>query len=122
MRHLIRQRGEGRAGCMFWVAVLVVGTLIGFKVVPVKFASARFYDYMYEQAKYAQQTRPDEIKKTIMRKARELNLPVDPKKVMVRKRGGRIQIEAEYTVDLEFPGYTYAWHFEESIDEPIFIW
>jgi hypothetical protein len=120
-RHL-RERGEGRAGCMFWVAVLIVGALIGFKVVPVKFASAKFYDYMYEQAKYAQLATPADIKKTIMRRAREMNLPVDPKKVIVRKRGGRIQISAEYTVNLEFPGYTYVWNFEEDIDEPIFIW
>ncbi len=118
----IRQRGEGRAGCMFWVAVLIVGALIGFKVVPVKFASARFYDYMYEQAKYAQRSKPEFIKKVIMRKARELNLPIDPKKVVVKKRGGRILIQAEYTVNLEFPGYTYVWNFQEEIDEPIFIW
>jgi hypothetical protein len=107
---------------MFWVVVLIVGALIGFKVVPVKFASAKFYDYMYEQAKYAQEAKPDEIKKIILRKARELRLPVDPKKVVVKKRGGRILIQAEYTVELEFPGYTYVWNFEEEIDEPIFIW
>ncbi len=118
----LRQRGEGRAGCMFWVVVLIVGALIGFKVVPVKFASAKFYDYMYEQAKYAQKAKPDEIKKIILRKARELRLPVDPKAVVVKKRGGRILIQAEYTVELEFPGYTYVWNFEEEIDEPIFIW
>ena len=62
------------------------------------------------------------MKKTILRKARELRLPVDPKKLTVRKRGGRIQIQCTYTVPLEFPGYTYYWIFEESIDEPIFIW
>jgi hypothetical protein len=122
MRGLVRERGEGRAGCAFWVVVLIIITMIGFKVVPVKFASAKFYDYMYEQAKYAQRSKPDDIKKIIMRKARELNLPVDPKKVIVKKRGGRILIEAEYTVDIEFPGYTYIWDFEERIDEPIFIW
>jgi hypothetical protein len=122
MRGMARQRGEGRAGCVFWVVILIIVAMIGFKVVPVKFASAKFYDYMYEQAKYAQKTRPEDLKKLIMRKAFELNLPVDPKYVEVKKWGGRIKIEAHYTVDVEFQGYTYVWDFNEEIDEPIFIW
>jgi hypothetical protein len=122
MRGMTRQRGEGRAGCVFWVAILVVVAMIGFKIVPVKFASAKFYDYMYEQAKYAQKTKPADLKKIIMRKAYELDLPVDPKNVTVQKLGGRIKIEAKYTVDVEFPGYTYVWDFNEKINEPIFIW
>ena len=60
-----RQRGEGRAGCMFWLAVLVVTALIGFKMVPAKFASSQFYDFMDEQAKFAQQTSADQMKKTL---------------------------------------------------------
>ena len=54
MRHELRQRGEGRAGCIFWLAVLVVIALIGLKAVPVKYASAQLFDYMDEQAKFAQ--------------------------------------------------------------------
>ncbi len=122
MRHELRQRGEGRAGCIFWVGVLLVTALIGVKAVPVKYKSSQLFDYMDEQAKFAQQTNPDQLKKRILRRAQELSLPVDPKKLTVRKRGGRIQIECQYTVPLEFPGYTYYWEFDEVIDEPIFIW
>ena len=122
MRHDLRQRGEGRAGCIFWVLVLAVVTLIAFKTVPVKYASSQFFGFMDEQAKFAQQTTPDRMKKAILRKARELDLPVDPKKLTVSKRGGRIQIDCSYTVPIEFPGYTYYWNFQESINEPIFIW
>ena len=122
MRGMTRQRGEGRAGCVFWVVILIIFAMVGFKVVPVKFASAKFYDYMYEQAKYAQKIKPDQLKKIILKKANELSLPVDPKNVVVKKLGGRIKIEASYTVDIEFPGYTYVWNFNEKIDEPIFIW
>jgi len=122
MRHELAQRGEGRAGCIFWVIVLLITGLIGFKVVPVKYANSQIYDFMYEQAKYAQQARPDRIKKDILRRARELRLPLDPKKLTVQRRGGRILIQLEYDEVLEFPGYTYHWHFEEVVDEPIFIW
>ena len=118
----IRQRGEGRVGCLFWLIVLAIVTLVGFKMVPVKYQSTQFFDFMYEQAKYAQQTTPDNMKKALLRKARELQLPLDPKRLTVNKRGGRIQIGCSYEVPIEFPGYTYVWEFAEDINEPIFIW
>ncbi len=118
----MRERGEGRIGCLFWGVVLAIVVLVGFKMVPIKYASAQFFDFMYEQAQYAQKTSPENMKKELMKKARQLEIPLDPKKLTVKKRGGRIQIEAEYTVPVEFPGYTYVWEFAEKIDEPIFIW
>jgi hypothetical protein len=118
-----RQRGEGRIGCLFWLTLLAIVVLVGFKMVPVKYRSSQFYDFMYEQAKYAQQTTPDDMKKTLLRKARELQLPVDPKRLTVAKRGGRIQIECSYEIPISFPlNYTYVWQFQEEINEPIFIW
>ena len=122
MTNHTRQRGEGRAGCIFWLAVLLVTILVGVKAVPVKYKSSQLYDYMYEQAKYAQLAKPDQIQRAILRKANELGLPLQKKNLKVEKRGERIRIHATYTVNLEYPGYTYVWNFEEEIDEPIFIW
>lgn len=122
MRPNLRQRGEGRVGCLFWAVIFAVIALIAVKAVPVKYRSSQLFDYMDEQAKFAQQTTPDRMKKAILRRARELQIPLDPKKLSVSKAGGRIRIQAEYMVPLEFPGYTYEWNFEEDINEPIFIW
>jgi hypothetical protein len=122
MRPNLRQRGEGRVGCLFWAVIFAVIALIAVKAVPVKYRSSQLFDFMDEQAKFAQQSRPDIMKKAIMRKSRELQLPLNEKKLTVSKAGGRIRIKAEYTVPLEFPGYTYQWHFVEDINEPIFIW
>ena len=117
-----RQRGEGRIGCLFWAVVLAIVVLVGIKMVPIKYASAQFFDYMDEQAKFAQRMKPDDMKKSILRKARELDIPIKPKDLNVTKRGDRIKINAYYVVPVEFPGYTYVWEFREEIDEPIFIW
>ena len=118
----LRQRGEGRVGCLFWSVVLAFVVLIGIKMVPVKYASSQLFDFMDEQAKFAQQSTPDRMKKSILRRARELQLPLDPKRLTVKRSGGRIHIECSYEVPIEFPGYTYVWRFEEEINEPIFIW
>lgn len=122
MRRDLTQRGEGRAGCIFWVFVLLITALIGFKVVPVKYRNSQIYDFMYEQAKYAQQARPERIRKDVLRRARELKIPLDPKKLVIKRQGGRILLQMEYEEVLEFPGYTYTWHFKEVVDEPVFIW
>jgi hypothetical protein len=122
MKNYTRQRGEGRAGCIFWIAVLAIGALIGVKAVPVKYKSSQLYDFMYEQAKYAQMQKPAQIQQAILKKANQLGLPLEKKNLKVSKRGERIRINATYTVNLEYPGYTYVWNFEEEIDEPIFIW
>ena len=118
----IRQRGEGRIGCMFWGVVLAIVALIGIKMIPVKYASSQFFDYMDEQAKFAQKVKPDLMKRSLMKKARELQLPLDPKRLTVQKSGGRIRIKAAYEVPVKFPGYVYTWRFDEEINEPIFIW
>lgn len=30
-------------------------------------------------------------------------------------------MEVEYTIPVEFPGYTYQWNFHHKLDRPIFI-
>ena len=37
------------------------------------------------------------------------------------KTNGRIKIEANYVIPLEFPGYTYSWEFKHFVDRPVFI-
>ena len=57
----------------------------------------------------------------ILAKARELDLPVDPKRVSVERRGARIVLKASYTVPVEFPFYTYNWKFDVVVDRPVFL-
>ena len=52
MRRTRGTRGEGRIGCILWLAVLA---LIGYglyKVIPVKIATSTFYDFMQEEAAF----------------------------------------------------------------------
>ena len=122
MRKRIAERGEGNLGCILWLLVLGLAVLISWKLVPVKIASAELYDFMDEQAKFAgANTTAEDVKKNILQRAKELNLPLDKDHVKVERIGDRIRMEAEYTVPVEFPGYTYNWHFRHELDRPIFI-
>jgi hypothetical protein len=97
----------------------VVG--IAAKLIPIKIQSAELYDFMEEQAMFAGRKKPDEIKKLILRRAKELELPLEKKNLSVERRAGRVRMRATYTVPVELPGYTFEWDFEHIIDRPVFV-
>lgn len=115
------QSGEGRLGCILWLALLGVGILICYKAIPVKIASAELYDFMDEQAKWAANTPPEALKARILDKAKELELPLDPQNLSVERYGDNIKMRASYMVELEFPGYVYEWEFDHQLNKAIFI-
>lgn len=117
------ETGEGRIGCIFWGLVLIIGALILWQVVPVKMRTAELYDFMIDQAAFAASNSADGIKKRILDKANELDLPVGPKNLSVTKEVQRIRMHTEYTVLLEFPlGFEYEWEFVHDVDRPIYYY
>jgi hypothetical protein len=122
MRRRIAERGEGNLGCIVWLLVLGLAVMISMKAIPVKIASAEMYDYMDEVARSAGvNTTAEDVKKAILARAADLKLPLDKDHVTVTRQGDRLRMRAEYTVPVEFPGYTYNWHFVHELDRPIFI-
>jgi len=115
------ERGEGNLGCILWLAVLGLAVLIAVKMVPVKIASSQLYDYMEEQAKFAAQVPPENLAKGILVKAKELEIPLAKEDLHVERVGDNIRMRAVYTVPVEFPGYTYLWHFDHQVNRPIYI-
>lgn len=117
------QRGDTKLGCIIWLVILAIAVLIAVKMVPVKIKSAQLYDFMVEQANFAANSKPETIKKRILRAARDLDLPLSEKQVKVEITGNRsrIRMQATYTVEVEFPGYTYVWDFDHVVDRPIYI-
>jgi hypothetical protein len=116
------ERGEGNLGCILWVIALGLAILIAWKAVPVKLQSAEMYDYLDELAKFgAAHTSVDEMEKQIFNRAKQLNIPLDKKNIHVQRNGDRIYMDVQYTIPVEFPGYTHQWHFRHKLDRPIFI-
>lgn len=123
--HLTRrsfQKGEGTLGCVIWSLALVIVIMIAWKMIPIKVATAEFHDFMDDQARIAGNVRsPAPIRKAILAKARELDLPVDPKELVIDLTRDRIKMRVEYTIPVEFPGYTYYWDFKYAESFNIYI-
>lgn len=116
------QRGEGRIGCIFWLLVLVLGVIVAWEIVPIKMRSVELYEYMEDEAGLATHGRSVEtIKKRILTKAQDLNIPLDKDHLHVEKHGDNIRMRASYTIPAKFPFYTYYWEFEHELDRPLYI-
>jgi hypothetical protein len=117
-----RERGEGQFGCLVGLVVVLAVGLISYKMIPVKIKAADLRDTMIDEAKSAGQHSDKHIRKTIMQKAEELELPLDDEGISIKRSGNNttIQVDVEYTVPIEFPGFTYEWNFHHSTENPIF--
>lgn len=122
MSRRIAERGEGNLGCIVWLLVLCVAVMISWKMIPVKVSNAELVDYMDELARFnAARETPEELRKKIIARAGELGITLDKQNVTVVKNGDRVRMTVEYTVPVEFPGYTYNWDFHHELDRPVFI-
>jgi len=121
---MTRQRasaGQGKLGCILWLAVLAVAVIIAWEAIPAKIAAAELHDFMVEQAKFGAGSSQETIQTRIFNKAQELDLPIDKREISVVKAGGRIRMRASFTVPLDYPGYVYYWDFDIEVDRPIYI-
>jgi hypothetical protein len=116
------ERGEGRLSFIFWIVVLGLVALVGFEAIPVRWRMAQLQDFMIEAAERARFGNEKEIKRAIMHRATELDLPLEEKALFVKINAGRIKIDAEYTVTLDFPFYTWDWRKRHEINRTIYYW
>ena len=113
--------GEGKLGCIIWAVVLLVAGLVAFKALPVKLNAMELYDYMDDQARFGARVSSNTLKARVLKKAKELELPVGPKDLTVSKAGGTIRMRCSFTVPVDIVGFTYNWDFNLEVDRQVFI-
>jgi hypothetical protein len=114
------ERGEGQFGCLVGLALLLVAALIAYKMIPIKVKAAEMRDVVYDESKSAGQHNNQQITKAIVAKAEQLGFPVKEGDVKIDRTSANIRVEVNYTVPVEFPGYTYQWEFHHKAENPIF--
>ena len=121
MRRITPGLGEGKLGCILWMVVLGLAGLIAYQAIPVKLASAQLYDYMDDQARFGARTSSNNLKTRVLKRAKELELPVTKKDLTVTKAGGIIRMRCTFTAPVNILGYTYDWEFDLKVERQIFI-
>lgn len=105
---------------IFGFAVFVALALVGLKVIPPYFANYELEDSLKTealQATYTTRTEED-IRETVIKQARNYDIALTPKQVKVTRVGGfgtgTLNIEADYSVPIELPGYSTTLEFHPS--------
>lgn len=115
-----RERGEGNFGCLVGLVLLLIAGLIAYKMIPIKVKAADLRDTVQDLGRSAGTHSDKAISEGIVQKAQQIGLPVTADSVDVSRAANTIKIEVNYTVPVEFPGYTYNWKFTHKTDNPIF--
>ena len=115
-----RERGESNFGCLFGLVLLAIAVLVAYKMIPVKIKNAEMRAAITDEAKSAGTHNDGQIIEYIYAKATEDNIPLAKEAIHVRRANNEITIDVEYTIPVQFPGYTYQWHVQHHANNPIF--
>jgi len=123
MKRASGARGEGRVGCVIWLAIVGVVAYGLFKVVPVKVANSSFDDFMTEQASFGSIKSVKQIESELLEKAKDLGVPVTKENLTITKSREKIAIECHYEVVISFFGgaYEYHWKRDPVVERPLFV-
>ena len=117
---LRRERGEGQLGCIVGLIILAIAIFVAYKMIPVKVKAAELRQTVIDEAKAAGTHNDEKIRDFILNKARENNLPVTENNISIVRSQGEITVDVDYTVPIDFPGFTYQWHLHHHAQNPIF--
>jgi Domain of unknown function (DUF4845) len=112
-----RQAGNSRIKAIFWTGLLVAFVYVCIRVVPLFVADFQFRDSMESAARFASVNRlsSDQIRVNLMKEAEKAEVPVKLEDIKVTSSGGRIEIEANYSVTVDLHVYQWTLTFHPSV-------
>lgn len=121
MSSLRSQKGEGKAGCVFWVVLALIGGMIAFQWIPAKIADVQLRDHMDELAQLHPRADGKTFRDEILKRAKDLEIPLKGENVQVEKNLRRVRMKVSYTRQLNFIVTTFDLKFEHDMERDIFI-
>ena len=120
MRSLRWQKGEGKVGVIFWILVFVIAGVLAKEWIPVKISDMQLKDHVDELAKLHPRRNGEFYTDMILRRANDLDIPLDRKNLKVDKTGQRVRVSLEYTQTLNLLFTTFDWTFRWKVERDIF--
>ena len=118
MHRFRRESGEGQMSCLVGLVVVALVIFVAWKMIPVKIKAAEIRQVVLDEAKSGHND--DQIIGNIMYRAKEQDLPVNQDNIRIHRGGGMINLQVDYDVPIQFPGFTYKWHFHHETENPTF--
>jgi hypothetical protein len=121
VKHRQDERGEGRVGLLIALIVVGVAIFLAVKVIPVRITAYEFKDHIRDECRHAAVQKKDEvIADRILEKARELEIPLNPRNLEVRRTRSEMIITASYEQPIDLKVYRYVYKFQTTERAPLF--
>lgn len=115
---------RGGATLKFVIVMAIIGAIAfaGYKFVPVVYQSYLFKDLMQHNVDVAatQGYQPQWVRDQLFKSLPEYNIPQTAMITPVA-RDNRIEVTVQYTLPIEFPGYTYQYEFDHTARSTAFL-
>jgi hypothetical protein len=103
------------------VALIAASVFAGSKYLPVRISAYEFRDFIEQECRTGSLRRgPAEVRKRIMDKAEDMEIPLDTKQLVVKKTHSQMIVRAKYVQPIDFKVYTYNYRFEHEYKAPLF--
>jgi len=121
MQILLNEKGASKFKVYIFLILLFLAIHVGIKVVPMYMDFERMKDEMSMKAGLAQFLKDEEIRDDLVRKAKDLDLPLTAESFVLQRDGEhrRMKIGTQWDVEVNFlwGAYIRTFHFEPVVDE-----
>jgi hypothetical protein len=116
------ERGASTLGCLFSIMILMVVLYYAVDVGRVYWDYYKFQDEMETSARFAQTQSDDQIRKHLRDVARELGLPTEAQRIIIRRNQmpRTISIRSQYVVDIVLPFTHKTLVLRPGVEVPLF--
>jgi hypothetical protein len=124
MDSMPRKSERGSARLKFLVVVILIGAVAyaGYMYVPVAYNAYLFKDLMQQKANAAVGLGhpPTWVKEQLVKSAPDYNIPSDVE-ITSAVQDKRMEVRAQYSMPIQFPGYTYQYNFDHTVKSTDFL-
>ena len=116
------ERGSARLKFILIMAIIGIVAYIGYMFLPIAYQAYLFKDLMQHDVDVASsQGYPASwVKDQLVKSAPEFGVPADAV-INPLQRDNRIEVNVQYVIPIEFPGYTYQYNFDHTVKSTAFL-
>ena len=116
------ERGSARLKFIVVITIIAMVAYIGYMFLPVAYQAYLFKDLMQHDVDVASsQGYPASwVKDQLVKSAPEFGVPADAV-INPTQRDNRIEVNVQYVIPIEFPGYTYQYNFDHTVKSTAFL-
>lgn len=115
---------QGGARLKFLIVVAIIGGIAyaGYRFIPIAYQSYQFKDLMQHDVDTAVALgKPTSwIQEQLVKSSPEYGIPEDAV-ITPQQQDNRMEVRVQYTLPVEFPGYTYYYEFDHTARSATFL-